>query len=462
MSKLGQVKEWQKSIVSLLLLYAGKSSGILVNLFFIPLYSRYLGTEQFGIVAVILSMQALLLMLDLGLSTLVNRDIASGQATEAEYKRLIDNAELALLALYVLLVLIVWGGYAVGVISSVSLSSALLSVALFGLLVLQNLYYCVILARRKYSTASVIQLFGNLSRAIATAVVLIYYSATLPAFIVVQVVFAALHACITRQYCRYQFAHFDQEQKHDLLSQARWCEVMSLIERGKSLVLFSLAGAAVMQLDKPIISMFMTPASVTPYYLAMTFCMVPLSVLAGPISQYFQPRLLQAFAQRDIRLAMPVMRNFVWTLCLVTLIPSSVLWIFREQLLGLWLGSEHDIGLIADYIAILLPSITLNSMGFIPYTLLLSAEDYKFQGRSSGIISVITLLFCTLSAANQSVELVCYTYAAYFIASSLVSSFRAINLNQTHEFAVSTFFQCIKVFFLLFIVFLFSIALTLI
>lgn len=452
MSKLGQVREWQKSIISLLLLYAGKSSGILVNLFFIPLYSRYLGTEQFGIVAVILSMQALLLMLDLGLSTLVNRDIASGQAADAEYQRLIDNAELALLALYVLLVLVVWGGYAVGVICSVSLSSALLSVALFGLLVLQNLYYCVILARRKYSIASMIQLFGNLSRAIATAVVLIYYSATLPAFIVVQVVFAALHACITRQYCRYQFDHFDKQQYHNLLSQARWWEVLSLIHRGRSLVLFSLAGAAVMQLDKAIIALFMNPASVTPYYLAMTFCMVPISILAGPVSQYFQPRLLQVVAQGSAELALQVIRNYVLVLLIVTLLPSSLLWLFRESFLELWLGSNQNIELIASYTAVLMPGVSIGALGFIPYTLLLSIQDYRFQGLASSLLSTVILGVVALAAYHDSINLICLAYALYHIISTSLSWGRSILLSQVQDLGIFSLALAAKVLFFILLV----------
>ena len=451
MSKLGKAKEWQKSIVSLLLLYAGKSSGILVNLFFIPLYSRLLGTEQFGIVAVILSMQAFLLMLDLGLSTLVNRDIASGQTDDAESARLIDNAELALLALYALLVPIVWGGHALGAISNVSLSLVLLSVVLFGLLVLQNLYYCVILARREYSAASIIQLFGNLSRAIATVVILIYYSPTLLAFIGAQVVFSALHTFTTRQYCRYQLGYFDKQRYHNLFSKARWREVLDLIQRGKSLVLFSLAGAAVMQLDKPIIALFMTPANVTPYYLAITFCMVPLSVLAGPVSQYFQPRLLHVVAQGNTEIASQVIRNFVWVLLVVILIPGSLLWFFREFFLELWLGGNHNIEMIAGYATVLLPGVAIGALGFIPYTLLLSIQDYRFQGVASSLLSTVTLVTVALAAFLDSINSICLTYTLYHVISTALSWGRSKVLTQVKYLATFSLVLTTKVllFFLL-------------
>lgn len=435
------------AIVSMAMLYAGRTSGVLVAFFFLPLYSRLLGAEQFGMVAVILSLQALLVMMDLGMSTLVSRDIAAGESSPSELLKLIRTAEITLSSFYFILLVGTAVLKSMGGLPGVDFVTALAAVTLFWLLVLQNLYYSAMLARRLYTSASGIQVVGVLVRASATAFILINGYATFPAFIATQLVFAAIHCGVTRQY---SMSLLNLRTALSLkLSKPSLADGVSLAKRGRSLVLFSAAGAAVMQLDKPLVTAFVSAASVTPYFLATTLCMLPLSILAGPISQYFQPRLLNQVARQDSVSTRLTLRRFTTALLLIIGLPCIIFWFLRMPMIEIWLGHNSENIKISRYVAILLPGCALGALGFIPYTLLLSEKDFKFQAILSTSLTLVTLSGAAIAARFQSIEGVCYVYAAYHSTSTLLSWARAFFLQPTSEAAKYSFLLAVKGFGLL-------------
>jgi len=418
--------------MGMLMLYAGKASGILVTLLFIPLYNRTLGPEQFGVIAVLLSLQALLIMLDFGLSTLVSRDVAAGQLAPATLWAQIRNAERALLSFYLVILLVVLAAGAAGVFGTISAATLVCSIVLFGFLVLQNLHYCVIIASREYVRASILQSTGNLARALATALVLSNFSPTIEAFVVVQALVAGLQAWTTRA----QSAQLNGQRgagTGDPERSGNWPGTLRLMRRSAPLALFAVAGAAVMQLDKPIISAFMTSTSVGPYFLAMTLCMVPTSVLAGPVTQYFQPKMLEDPANRGAAPLHATIDRFTLTLLAATLVPCAIIWLLRAPLITLWLGHGHENALVAHYVEILLPGVMIGALGYIPYTLLLRAQDYRFQAQLSLSLTVVTLLAAIWAASEKSVTGVGLIYALYHVASTMLSWGRSIYLPSTRE-----------------------------
>ena len=67
---LGKLKE--KISLDIIMLYLSKASGALTGFIFIPIYSSLLGPENFGVIAIILSIQAFALMMDFGMSTYIS------------------------------------------------------------------------------------------------------------------------------------------------------------------------------------------------------------------------------------------------------------------------------------------------------------------------------------------------------------------------------------------------------
>ncbi|GAC1374968.1 MAG: hypothetical protein NVSMB40_12500 [Aquirhabdus sp.] len=424
------------------MLYAGKISGVLVVFLFLPLYNRLLGAEQFGVVAVILSLQALLMMLDLGMSTLVCRDVAAAESSSTVLLKLIHTAETSLSGFYLCLLLGTVLFKAFGGLASIDFGTVIAIVVLFWILVLQNLYYSIMLARRAFTAASTIQFIGVVLRAAATVYVLSNVSASLTAFIMTQLFVSAIHFCITRLYCRNLFKSGSPlEDNH----QRSFTDSVALLSQGRSLALFALAGAAVMQLDKPIVSFFMSAAQLAPYFLAATICMVPISILAGPVTQYFQPTLLNAVAEKNTVTADRTIRLFVKAMLLVIVLPSLLFWLLRSPVIELWMGNNPSNVTIAHYVKILLPGFTFGAFGFIPYTLLLSVKDFKFQAALSVGMTIVTLITTAVCASRQSIEGICYVYAVYNTTSTLLTWFRAMYLPSTNAMAKLSFIMVSKI-----------------
>ena len=416
---VSQLTGHKKAAGNMLVLFLGKSAGLFVGLLFLPMYHRYLGSEQFGIVAVVLSLQALLTMMDLGMSTIVGRE-ASTSATESTY-RLVLSAETGLTGFYVCLAVASLVAQEVGLLGSIDAKGVFASVILFWALVLQNLYFSVLLAKRSYAIASSTQIVGSLIRACVSAYVLAFVSATLDSFLCTQAFFAIMHAMLTRYYCKKVLVHPGMSDH----TKPAPSEVASLIRHGLDLVVFSAAGAAVTQLDKPIVSALASANDVAPYFLAMTVCMVPISLLASPISQFFQPRVLAEVIDNKHFEAATTTRHFVYVILTATIAPAIVLWIWRLPLIELWLRHDPIAATVADYVAILLPGYVIGSLGFVPYALLVAAREYRFQALSSVALTVLTLCVAALAASKGNIKAVCWTYAAYHSLSTTVSWIRA-------------------------------------
>jgi len=420
-------------IGNMLMLYAGKTSSLLVAFVFLPFYNRLLGPEQFGIVAVILSLQALLVMMDLGMSTLVSREVAVASTTGSACLKLLRTAELSLTIFYSILLIVAFLATNVGLLAGVDPVLIIGAVILFWLLVLQNLYYSSLIARRDFAAGSFIQVAGVAMRAAATAYVLSFYSATLQAFILTQIIFGGIHWWVSRVYCMKKVS--ESETDSSGTQWPRLSDAIALTRTGGALVLFSAAGAAVTQLDKPIISMFVSAASVAPYYLASLLCMTPISILASPVSQYFQPLFLKEAVKGFSESAKKLTGRFVYSIFVVTAIPTLVLWWFRVPIIDIWVGGSSDNGIISRYVEILLPGLAVGALGFVPYNFLIFAKDFRFQAIFSASMTSITLGLVAIAAMKQNVEAVCIIYSLYHVCSTLGSWVRAIIIPEARAYA---------------------------
>jgi hypothetical protein len=104
--------------------------------------------------------------------------------------------------------------------------------------------------------------------------------------------------------------------------------------------------------------------------------------------------------------------------------PGTMLWVQREALVSLWLGSAPSSEVVAAYSGVLLPGSMLGALSFIPYALLLSRQDFRFQGVLSVALSMATLALVTLFSVRQSLISVCWAYTAYHSLSTVLQWLR--------------------------------------
>ncbi len=410
----------RKNIFSLGMLFASKSGAVLVGIIFLPWFHRLLGDSTFGIVAVILSFQAFLIMLDFGMATLVARDVAVHASMGKHHSMQLWRDSEALLSLFYGLLMIL------GVFVLMSVDDQYLStseymgmIVLFFFLVLQNVAQSAIVASRQYVLSSLIQIIGVLGRAIVTVLALMYIDASLAVFIAAQVFVSSIHWFVTRYFCKRVLC------VNTIAYRVTWKSVFLLLKRGKPLLMAGLAGAAIVQLDKPIILAFVSAKDVGIYFLASSFAMLPLFILAAPIVQYFQPTLIEAISSENIVKRKKVMKQFFMVLVTLVLLPSLLLWLQRDMILMLWLQDSTLAIAVSEYVKILLFAAMAGAMGYLPYVVLVAYEDFFFQAKLSWLLTIIALLLVVIFATMKRVDVICWVYVGYHFLASLILSLRA-------------------------------------
>ena len=415
------------SVLNMAMLYGSKLGAILVGLLILPKFNHLLGAQQFGVAAVIMSLQALLLMLDLGMSTLVGRDVAAYSADRAQAAHSWRTSSTVLTAFYLALTPV--ASLANAVFSSpLAPLEVLACMVLFWSLTLQNVGQTALLAARRLGAASTLQLFGVLARALATWAALLLFSADLGTFITAQAVFGLLHWWATDTTCRRLFRDVAAPV---LSARDHAAQALAMIRRGGPLVLFGIAAGAVMQLDKPLVSALTSAAQTAPYYLATVLSLTPLSTLAGPVAQFYQPRLIQAMTTGDDGAVQRSLKPFTTALVLITFVPCALLWLLREPIIGAWLGpASGNSAQVAYYAGILLPGAAVGALGYLPFTMLVARQDFRFQAVASMAMTLLTLVATAFVAHRGSVAGVCWVYAGYHCLSTTVSWLRCIHLDR--------------------------------
>jgi len=408
-----------KTSSDILLLYASKLGAMFVGLYVLPIYREILGGYTFGVVAVIFSIQTFLITFDFGVSTIVMRDLASDK-TKSSCREIVLGGQLVLHFVYILVWLI--GCLVVKMVSlRISVIEYSLVTLFFWAMTIQNVNHSALMAQKYYARSSIYQIVGTALRAAFTLTVLRFCGANLTVFLIGQSLIAVVHAYMTTRACCNERTPLAQIVKQNKIAQSAF----SVLKRGRHLIVFSLAGAAVMQLDKVLLSSTNPPETITPYFLASVFCLTPISVFGGPLNQFFQPIIINCISNQN---GFAFRRQLIYlttSIILIVMVPSIVMWLGRETLLYIWLRQPEEVGIISRYVKILLPGLAFGALGYIPFTILTACQDFRWQARASAVMTVVTLILTGVAALYHSIETVCWIYAGYHVISTVVTGVRA-------------------------------------
>jgi O-antigen/teichoic acid export membrane protein len=354
----------------------------------------------------------------MGAFTLVGRDLAISNPQESWVTW--RAAELMLHCIYAIFI--------VGALCALFLTSSdlppqqvILCVVLFWALTIQNVGQAALFAKKKFALAGGIQIVGVLFRAALTLVALTYFGATLENFFLVQATAAAGQMLVTSRFCE-SILSFKGLERDTRVVRRR---LSDLLWRGRPLVLLGISGAAVLQLDKVIIPLFLSTAELTPYFLASALCFTPISVLAGPINQYFFPGIVNSINQKKSEETLQKLKQLILAIFLGVAVPSAILWLGRDAIVNAWLHHQPVAAEVVKYVEVLLPGVALGALGYVPYNILIALEDYKMQAFMSASITLATLSATVLAASSGNVLAICWIYALYHSLSAVASWVRA-------------------------------------
>ena len=349
----------------------------LVSLAFVPLYIHFLGVEAYGLMGLFISLQALLSILDLGISTTLNREIARLSA--------LANAARDMRNLVRTLELIYWGvGAGLGV-ALVALAPFLAhhwlrgeylspdalqrAVVLMGIAVgfqwpssfysggLQGLQRQVLLNLVTAGAATV--------RAGGAALILWLVSPTIQAFFGWQIMASALQTvaagwslwrCLPEPDYRPTFQH-------------RWVSSVWRFAAGMSGI--SILALTLTQLDKLVLSKALTLQAFGYYTLASTAA-YSLYRLIGPVFSAFFPRFSRIVSDGDQASLVELYHRGCQLMSVLVLPTALILALFSREILILWTGNAMlatETHLILTLLAV---GTALNGLMNLPYALQLA------------------------------------------------------------------------------------------
>lgn len=344
----------------------------LIGLVFIPLYIRYLGIEAYGLIGFFIVMQAWLVLLDMGMTPTLNREMArfsTGAHTPQSIRELLRSLEFVVITLGVLSGFVIWG--ASGWLASdwlradeLPVSTVAQAIAIMGgvavLRLIEGIYRGALLGLQK-------QVFFNLAyslietvRAVGAIGILAWVSPSIEAYFVWQglVSVAAVLVLAAATYRHLPPAELPVRFSRQALSGIRQF-VMGMMA-------YMFLAVLQTQIDKILLSRLLSLQDFGYYSLAAAVA-AALIVLINPITQAFFPRFSELVARGDdeqlvgnYHLAAQLVSTFAAPAALLLLL-------YGEDLLFFWSGDRGLAGQVAPILALLAVGTLLNCMMHVPF-----------------------------------------------------------------------------------------------
>ncbi len=366
-----------------------------MGLAFVPFYIKLMGVESYGIVGVFTSLMGMLSILDLGLSTSMNREMARLSIDKCNSNRMADTARTLeviywVIALGVATVIALLANFiAYHWLNPEHLSREALLQALWIMALVIGLRWPVAIymgglnGLQKQVTVNVLQaIFATLQGAGALAV-LWFIKPTIQVFFIWQAIIAlmqvvALRVALWRSLDNEHKGAFNKEVLHDIW---RFAAGMTGI---------SLVATILTQLDKVLLSKLLSLTDFGYYTFATTLAAV-IYRITGPIFIAYYPRLTELVSKGDSEGVVEVYHQGCQLMAVAILPVTFVLFFFPKEILMLWTRNPSMAEHSSMLISLLIIGNALNGLLHIPYALQL-AYGWTKLAFYQNIIAVIVLV----------------------------------------------------------------------
>lgn len=363
---------------------------------FVPFYLKFLGIEAYGLVGLFTTLQAVLLIADLGLSATLTRELARLTPlpdSAARMRNTLRSFELifALIALLAaLLAISLAPPIAHYWIRAEQLPPAAVenAIRLMGLVIaLQfpaTLYYGGLFGLQRQVPANLLQITLSLVRGVGGVLILWLVSPTLPAFFLWYILVNGLQLLLTRQLIwrclpgKALGARFDRGIFRDTWRYA------------SALAGTAVAGVLLLQVDKIVLSKLLPLAAFGYYTLAWVVAQTPLT-LSSSIHQAVLPRLTQLVSLQESDKLIAAYHCASQTAALIIAPIAVLLALFPKELILVWTGNPVTAAAVYPLLRLLVIGSGLMAFANLPYALQL-AHGWAKLGMYQNIIAVVVLI----------------------------------------------------------------------
>lgn len=374
-----------------------------VGLAVVPFYIKHLGIEAFGLIGFFGTLQALFYILDLGLASTMNREMArfSAMGSSGGAARLLDTLSwlywfvaLAMgLAIFLGAPLISAGWLNVATLSADEVSSSLM---LMGLVIAlrwpTGLYQGVLQGSERIVLASAISTLAVTLSYVGALIVIMFVSPTLEAFFIWQAVVALLHVAI-----------ISIAAWHSLRTAPRLVFDLGELKRvwrfSAGLGITALLAVVLMQLDKVILSKIVSLEAFG-YYALAGLAPRTLYLLLTPVFTVVYPKFSRLHSLGEEASIVKLYRHGTRALVAIIFPLAAFVAMYGVEIFTLWTGDPLAASIAAPVAALLLVGTAANGAMHFPYALQLAYGESSLPARINFILVAAFIPLVSLLATR--------------------------------------------------------------
>jgi len=348
-----------------------------MGLAFVPLYIHYLGIESYGLIGVFSLLQSLLVVLDMGLTPTLGREMArfrAGEHTPRSIHELFRSLEIASLVLAIVTgsMLTAMAPWLAGEwVRAEHLSQDVVTqaLAIMGSVValswLASLYRGAILGlQRQVWLNGCIAIFATV-RGVGVLAVLAWISPTIQAFFIFQCVAALVETVVLAIQIRRWLPRLSGSAK------LAWTEFRRVSRFAAGMTTIALLSIILVQADKMILSKLLSLTEFGYYTLAATVAGALLR-LVYPVTGAAYPRLVELIGRGDTTQLKYTYHRLSQLITIVVVPAALVVSTFSEHFLLLWTRDPTVTAAVHPLVSLLVIGTMLNALVNLPYLLQLA------------------------------------------------------------------------------------------
>lgn len=357
--------------------YAGSIWSAVMGLVFVPLYIKFMGMESFGLVGVYFTLQAIFVVLDLGLSTTLNRELALLSARDASARQSRDfvrTLEIIYWGIGILIALCVIS--CSGLIArhwvkaqGLSIDSVTQTIRIMGIaMALQwpcELYGAGLKGMQKQVLWNSVLVFGATIRGVGCVLVLWLVSPRVEAFFLWQIAASGL------QTAAMAFSLWYTLPRGRGRSRFQVSILQGILSFSAGMTGILVLSTVLSQADKVILSKILTLEDFGYYTLAWNMASVMSQMVAPVVTSVF-PRFSELVSHDDDSGLRDLYHKGCQMVTCLTVPAAALVSAFAGEIIFLWMGDQAAAQNAGPILSLLVVGIGLGAQGQVPGVLQLA------------------------------------------------------------------------------------------
>jgi O-antigen/teichoic acid export membrane protein len=354
-----------------------------------PIYLRYLGAEAYGLIGFYTTLLICTQVFDVGMSTVVNRDIARNESDQLTLKnghllRTVELVQACVCALIALTLCIFTPWLASGWLAGKLLDAVTIKNALYGIAIAValrfpiSMYQAALFGRQKMHYVSCINIVQISLMSIGGYILIAYFAIGIAGFFLWLVLVGFLHLL-----CLRTAAWFGLE--FDKLAKLDWLPLRNSLKFSLGAAYMSTAGLILLQVDKVVLSKTIDLEHYG-YYMLAAMVAGGINLIIAPAYNLYFPmftKLIQS-KQGDALLS----RYKLYTSLTAGFIFPLVLYLmfFLPQIIAIWVGNSVVAQEVSSIARILLFATAIHALMSLQHALILASGIRKRHLLIHGIL----------------------------------------------------------------------------